>query len=101
MGHLFTQVLSCYHHEMPFTKVFKRFRVPCSLEKEITQNDPTTFINENTLHLMRLRLVEGAWIKINDGVRRLNDGESSFFPPFTNETLALLHSLHLKQDQHF
>ena len=75
--------------------------MPYSLEKEIAQNDPITFINENTLHLMRLRLVEGAWIKSDDGVRRLDGGESSSSASSTNETLALLCSLHLKQDQHF
>ena len=43
--------------------------VVCSLEKEIAQTDPTTLINESTLHLMKLRLVEGAWIKSDDGVK--------------------------------
>ena len=83
---------------MPLTKVFKKFKVSYSLEKEIAQNDLTTFINENTLYLMRLRLADGNWIKTDDGARRLDGEESSSFVPSTNETLELLHSLHVKKD---
>ena len=50
---------------------------------------------------MRLRLVEGAWIKTNDVAKRLDAGRSSYSKPSTSETLELLCFLHLKQDQHF
>ena len=81
---------------MPLTKIFKKFRVPYSLEKEIAQNNPITFINERTLHLMKLMLVQGAWIKSDDGVKHVDGEESNSFASFTNETLTLLHSFHLK-----
>ena len=101
MGIFFKQDLSFYPYGMPLTKVFKRFKVPCSLEKEIAPNDPTTLISEGTLHLMKLRLVEGAWIKTDDGGTFLaGEGSSSSATP-SNEVLTLLRNLHLKQDQHF
>ena len=53
---------------------------------------------------MKLRLVKGAWVRI-DGlvVRRFKVGGSSSFEPCTttNETLELLRNLHLKQYQHY
>ena len=78
---------------MQLTEVFRKFKVLCTLKKEISCSNPTIWINENNLHQMKLRLVEGAWVRI-DGprVRRLKVGGSSSFEPSiaTNETLELL-----------
>ena len=60
-------------------------------------------MNEATLYEMKLRLVKGAWVKTDDSTGRLDAGGSKSSEPSAsfNETLELLHSLHLKQGQHF
>ena len=87
-------------------KVSKEFRVPIILEKEIAHIDPTIWINKNNFHLMKLRLIEGVWVRVDaTGIRRMEVGWSSASKATTfiaiNETFELLRSHHLKYDHFF
>ena len=53
-------------------------------------------INENTLHSIKLMLVEGSWVRSDgDGVKRV-EIKGSNLATTANETLKLLRSFHLK-----
>ena len=60
MGTFHTKDQNFYPYGMVLTKVFKRFKILVSLEKQVTLVDPTTWINDNMLHQMKLRLVDDA-----------------------------------------
>ena len=67
---------------MILTKVFKKFRIAISLEKQVTPVDPFTWINENILHQMKLRLVDGAWVRFGaHDLTRVEIGEPSSLGP--------------------
>ena len=50
---------------MILVEEFRKFRVSITFKKQITLVDPSTWINENTLHQMKLRLTDGAWVQID------------------------------------
>ena len=99
MGSFKTKDQPFYPYGMILTAVFKKFRIEISPEKQITPVDPSTWINENTLHQMRLKLVDGAWVRPSaHGPTRTEAGDPS--SSGASSILELLQSLHLKQDQH-
>ena len=91
MGTFYTKPQSFFPFGMILTKVFSKYRVSLSLEKDILQNDSSTWINESTLHFMRMRLVDGVWVSKEDDNTSSMAEESS-----STETLGLLRKLHLK-----